>query len=1037
MKFWRFIKRSGILFCTVAGAVFFIPYLAPLVLLGSFIERDLTFWLIRGVFALAAALFLTFTASLLTRKALRIPLIALLWIALELLVLFEAFMFCFTGDSFNQEFLMNFNFDALSGEVIEVFWKQTVAVLGGFTLIGVGIILLSLTVSAKVEKYKALFIPLKCLLAAGAVALFFLPETPLSILIEVMKENLDSSRDMAYFDALAKDPNAVTPDKIEATAGKNLVFVIVESLEQNYLSKEHFPGLLPEIEKNMKRDDALVFNNMRSAAGNTFAFLYQTHIGDYMYSVFSSSYADRQPSLSQILHKAGYNTSFLKACTLDFASTGDFVKNVKYDRRMDWQHPEVNAQATEIGAWGFRDYELFEIAKNEYDKLASQGKPFCFTLFTVDSHAPDGVIGNRSMVYSEGPHAKRFPLLNALHTTDAALGKFLDHIANTPTGKDTVVVVSGDHLVMRNIVPSPETVQTILEHKPRKNLLTFILNGLDKGVVDQECWPVDLAPVILRQLGVKHNYTFPAGVDIFTVKNAPPREKMSSIEYMAKINPDSGKINRRKEVLARTVKAAGTPENAVIKVGSSKVKLDVMPKESGYGVEFDAAMGMPTAWRFKSDWELCRFFTGISSNRNLFYIVMSNPGGFLQSIMSPRNLDKYMLAVILNGWYKFSAEKEFTDLKVKDIDEEQPLASEAEVDCGHNIIRLKGNHWRFPLFSKNGAYFAPCMIAAVKDTDGSELILRLLQKSENAMKKLRKLLETESDITVIAPPDSFLHRELHIRKSERHHVLRMARKGGVTKIELHQPYALGEGYIEMLGGGNYVYKMHGVPSVMHKLSGEAVKASFSDGWCHVLQTDISGRTVLYERSFKHIAPALEFFKEFAPDRNTLLICSKGSTFLKSFYPNLADKTVIFQISGGRIRHSVQFSNGNFRVPMLWDAVSNQGVASARLANGMFIVRWADASFAMTEEMFNRLMNDGHDLVMKIPHSQPALFSFMTVNNEQWLHDISKADNADYLVFSGEKSRFFGIINQPVKDKYFMGVNVDGEWELRWNSKAEF
>ena len=46
---------------------------------------------------------------------------------------------------------------------------------------------------------------------------------------------------------------------------------------------------------------------------------------------------------------------------------------------------------------------------------------------------------------------------------------------------------------------------------------------------------------------------------------------------------------------------------------------------------------------------------------------MSNPGGFLQSIMSPRNLDKYMLAVILNGWYKFSAEKEFTDLIVKNV----------------------------------------------------------------------------------------------------------------------------------------------------------------------------------------------------------------------------------------------------------------------------------------------------------------------------------------------------------------------------------
>ncbi len=1036
MDLWGFVKRSGVVFAAVSAVFFFVPYLAPLILLGDILDRDCEFWLIRGVFALSSAVFLTLTASLIPKMPIRAVVTALLWIILELLTLFEAFMFCFTGDSFNQEFLMNFNLNTLSGEVIGVFWKQSVAVLGSFALIGVGITLLSLTVSSESKWRKVIVVPLKCLLAAAMAALLFLPETPLAILVGVMKENLDSSRDLAYFDAIARDPDAVSVDKIQAKAGKNLVFIIVESLEQNYLSKEHFPDLLPEIEKNMKRSDALVFNNMRNAAVNTFAFLYQSHIGDYMYSVFSSANADRQPSLSQILRKAGYNTSFLKSCSLDFANTGDFVKKVSYDRRMDWQTPEVNAQATEIGAWGFRDYDLFNIAKNEYDKLASQGKPFCFTLFTVDSHAPDGVIGKNSLVYEKGPYARKIQLLNALHTTDAALGKFLDHIAKSPAGKDTVIVVTGDHLVMRNIVPSPETVQTILEHKPRKNILTFILNGREKGVVDRECWPVDLPPVILHQLGVEHNCKFPAGVNIFTAKNPAPRIKLSSIEYLKKINPESGKTNRRKEVLSRSVRVSGTPLQAVIKVGSSKIKLDEMYDGGGYGVEFDAAMGMPTAWRFKSDWQVCDFFTSISDNRNFFYIALCSKFGFLQSLMSPRNADKYMLAVILNGWYKFSAEKEFSDLKVKNLDEVQPSVSDAEVDSGHNVIRLKGKHWRFPLFSKNGAYFAPCIIAMVKDSDGSELILRLLQNSPEAMKKLRAMLENESEITVIAPPDSFLHREFNIQKLKRHYVLRMVRKDGVAKIELHEPYSAGENYIEMHGGGKYVYKMKGVPEVSHNLSGEAVKASFSDGWCHIMQTGLYGRKVFAEYSFKHIGPALELFKNPPPlDRQTLLICSKGSEFLKKFYPDLADKTVVFHISGNRIRHAEQFSNGYFRIPLLHDAADNRGKTSAQLAHGVFIIRWGDVSFALTEAEFNSFMDAGKDIVMKIPSSDPTGFSLhCEISNISWLHDI---DNADYLVFSRKGSSLFENIKQPVLDKYFMGNCVNAKWNIRWNSKAEF
>ena len=73
-----------------------------------------------------------------------------------------------------------------------------------------------------------------------AIGLLFIPNTPLSVLLGVITENIQAS---------GAPKQSGDLNSIYAKPGKNLVFIVVESLEQNYLSEKHFPDLLPNIKK--------------------------------------------------------------------------------------------------------------------------------------------------------------------------------------------------------------------------------------------------------------------------------------------------------------------------------------------------------------------------------------------------------------------------------------------------------------------------------------------------------------------------------------------------------------------------------------------------------------------------------------------------------------------------------------------------------------------------------------------------------------------------------------------------------------------
>ena len=1020
MKLFSILSgRSKTVFFLFSFLFLTVPYAAPLFQNSAPEVKTPVFWISRIVFSAAVSAAMLLISSWISKKAIRIPIVGICWAGLELLVLFEVFMYCFAGRTFDQSFLLHFNLEALNGEVMKVFWKPTAAVLLLYFAAVAGVSLLSGSISPKKLKLREIPVML------AAVGLLFLPHAPLAILLNVIANNIQiSSVQNEAFPEL---------DNITATPGKNLVFIVVESLEQNYLDEKHFPGLLPRISKWMKNPDALVFDKMISTPTNTFDFLYQSHMGDYMYSLNNSNNAGRRVSLSLILQKAGYKNSFLKACPLTFANTGEFVKKVRYEERQDCTAPGIKSQLTETGPWGFRDYELFRIAKNEFKRLAAEKKPFCFTLFTVDGHAPDGVLGQKSLSYT-APDGSKFSLLSSVHTTDAALGDFLEFIKNSPEGKNTVVVITGDHLVMKNLTSTTKSVQSMLEYKERKNLLTFILNGKNKGNVSQPCWPVDLAPIILDQMGVVHNAEFPRGVNILQKPDAPPRRKLSYSEYVENVRQRTASTGK-KDFLSQDVFLLENNQNMILYANHNKIPVSKLYDHEGTFLGFHAVSGTPTAWRDYISQDTIKLFNYTNPDPHGFFFMWAERKSILHFLLGADNWNHKILATLWGGWYRFSSAANYSRLKLNGLNIPIPKAAEASININKNIVTLQKDGWSFPLFSKTNTYFPRGVIAAYKGPAGIEVLERMDFRHREKMSRLKSWLNSGRKMTAIIAPDSQFHRKFGVPEEKTDHILRVNIDGSKVKTETFSMRLPGEYYIRQAGAGEYYYQREGETEGI-RLTGPAPESGFANGYCHIVSIDPETGKILSSKSFKEVKTAAELM--LSKKKNlTLLFCGKDSEFLKTYYPNLAKSNVLFTINRAQIRQAVQYSNGNFRIPNATEPVDVLGGAGAVFANNILILHWGNASFAINKRNFDALMLTGKEWAMRIQHFNPAGIFTFSVDKPSGQKSIHESYCRGYLVFGFSNSIFPKRLNQSGKSKFFLAINRGLGWELYRSNTMNF
>lgn len=304
-----------------------------------------------------------------------------------------------------------------------------------------------------------------------------------------------------------KDTNITFDNK------RNLIFIVVESLETSLFTKEQGGywnyEVMPELYDLLNEDDVVTFHNKDKSQGinmlqgtswttaalvaNTSGLPLKIRIQRNQYH--SENFMNGTYGLGDMLKDQGYHNELISGAKVSFGGLkemytkhGDFdiidVRSIKdYGYTMD---------KSDKGKWGFNDNYLFEIAKDRVDKLGKEKQPFHLELVTIDTHFVDGFVGD----YSETKYKEQYE--NAYATTSRLIYDFVNYVREQDYYKNTTIVIVGDHLSMQN---------DFFDKHDAKNRYVYeaIINPAVKTEYDQNrvVTSLDMYPTMVAAIGGK------------------------------------------------------------------------------------------------------------------------------------------------------------------------------------------------------------------------------------------------------------------------------------------------------------------------------------------------------------------------------------------------------------------------------------------------------------------------------------------------------------------------------------------------------
>ncbi|WNP34096.1 phosphatidylglycerol--membrane-oligosaccharide glycerophosphotransferase [Enterobacter kobei] len=258
----------------------------------------------------------------------------------------------------------------------------------------------------------------------------------------------------------------------------NLVYIYGESLERTYFDNAAFPDLTPEL--GAIKNNSIDFTHTAQLPGTdyTIAGMVASQCGIPLFAPFEgnasasmSSFFPQNLCLGDILKNSGYENHFVQGANLRFAGKDVFLKSHGFDHLVGAE--ELKSQVADPAYrndWGFYDDTVLDEVWKKYETLSKSGKRFSLFTLTVDTHHPDGFISracDRKRYEIEGKLNQSFSAVTCSQQNIAAL---IQKIQASPWYKNTVIVVSSDHLAMNN------TAWKYLNKQDRNNLF-FVLRG--------------------------------------------------------------------------------------------------------------------------------------------------------------------------------------------------------------------------------------------------------------------------------------------------------------------------------------------------------------------------------------------------------------------------------------------------------------------------------------------------------------------------------------------------------------------------------
>lgn len=279
--------------------------------------------------------------------------------------------------------------------------------------------------------------------------------TPFAILRTMGKTKIQKIK---YFDSEAELDKVYSPVHTPRdTAGfkaDNVVVIILESFSKEFFGafnqqkpgyKGHTPFLDSLIQHSQTFDYSFA-NGRKSIDGLPSVLASIPSLGvPYVLTPFANN---RINSLGNLLRDKGYHTSFFHGAPNGSMGFSSFTNLAGIDNY--YGKTEYGNDADFDGMWGIWDDKFFGFYA---DKLNEFPQPFMSSVFSVSSHHPFVVPEEFEGKFKGGEQ----PILKCIEYTDYALRKFFAKTSTMPWYKNTLFVITADHVSSNIVFPESHT----------------------------------------------------------------------------------------------------------------------------------------------------------------------------------------------------------------------------------------------------------------------------------------------------------------------------------------------------------------------------------------------------------------------------------------------------------------------------------------------------------------------------------------------------------------------------------------------------
>lgn len=308
----------------------------------------------------------------------------------------------------------------------------------------------------------------------------------------------------------------VHPDSVQISFDKkkNLIFIMLESMESNFQDKKNGgnldTNLIPEITELAKNNisfqpGGITVEGTGWTMGETIAktcgIPLQEPIGQNQHGI--RNYLGKATCLTDILHKNGYEIKLVQGSDIVFASMNYFSTSHSIDKKdiydlLFFSRKGISPSDTTFFK-SIKDADLYSEVKNITKSLEKQSKPWMIWLYTLDTHFPYGRIDSSCVEIPPSIEKKdQYPYV--LRCASKLINDFIEWARTQEWFENTTIAVMGDHpaMIAPEIVGFP---QEKLEHYWH----VFFVNSEIRPIESQKraFTSFDMYPTILEAMGAR------------------------------------------------------------------------------------------------------------------------------------------------------------------------------------------------------------------------------------------------------------------------------------------------------------------------------------------------------------------------------------------------------------------------------------------------------------------------------------------------------------------------------------------------------